>query len=166
MCSQFDIPSPELIVFLSFVVVSLLSTRHQTPVCKRTLQPTYAAKDATFDFPLYLSLAEKLGALEFVVWDKDMLKKDYLGEISLPLDDWFVDRGSDDGVRPFAFEDAKNKVCHFQQSMGNKSSSSKSLIAVFINAAVNQGEHCRDWLSRNQIRLHKCSQHGGSPRIW
>lgn len=84
----------------SFVVASILNSRYQTPVCKKTLHPTYAAKDATFDFPIYLSLADKLGVLELVVWDKDMLlKKDYLGEVSLPLDDWFSDG------RPFSFND-------------------------------------------------------------
>jgi phosphatidylserine decarboxylase len=63
----------------SFVVVSVLNSRQQTPVAKRTLNPTYAAKDATFDFS-YLSLADKLGVVELVVWDKDMLSKEYLGE--------------------------------------------------------------------------------------
>jgi phosphatidylserine decarboxylase len=30
-----------------------------------------------------------------VVWDKDMLTKEYLGEVALPLDDWFrVEEGS------------------------------------------------------------------------
>ena len=26
------------------------------------------------------------------MWDKDILKKDYLGEVAVPLDDWFNDR--------------------------------------------------------------------------
>jgi len=85
------------------VNVSILSTRFQTPVCRRTLCPVFTAKDATFDFPIYLSLAEKLGVLEFVVWDKDMLRKEYLGEYALPLDEWF--RGN-----AFAFDDLDNQV--------------------------------------------------------
>ncbi|KAI9454377.1 phosphatidylserine decarboxylase-domain-containing protein [Lactarius psammicola] len=85
-----------------FVTVSVLSTRFQTPVCKRTLSPVYAAKDATFDFPIYMSLADKLGVLEFVVWDKDMLKKEYMGEHALPLDGWF--KGT-----AFAFDDPDNQ---------------------------------------------------------
>ncbi|KAH9031591.1 phosphatidylserine decarboxylase-domain-containing protein [Lactarius deliciosus] len=85
-----------------FVTVSVLSTRFQTPVCKRTLSPVYAAKDATFDFPIYMSLADKLGVLEFVVWDKDMLKKEYMGEHALPLDEWF--KGT-----AFAFDDPDNQ---------------------------------------------------------
>ncbi|KIM73726.1 hypothetical protein PILCRDRAFT_80830, partial [Piloderma croceum F 1598] len=76
-----------------FVVVSVLSTRLQTPVLKRNTNPVYPPKDATFDFPIYLSLADKLGVVELVVWDKDMLKKEYLGEVALPLDDWFRQEG-------------------------------------------------------------------------
>jgi phosphatidylserine decarboxylase len=85
------------------VNVSILSTRFQTPVCRRTLSPVFTAKDATFDFPIYLSLSEKLGVLEFVVWDKDMLRKEYLGEYALPLDEWF--RGN-----VFAYDDLDNQV--------------------------------------------------------
>ncbi|KXN83931.1 Ras GTPase-activating protein 4 [Leucoagaricus sp. SymC.cos] len=84
-----------------FVAVTVLNARQQTPVAKRTLDPTYNAKDATFDFPLYLSTADKLGALELIVWDKDVLSKDYLGEAALPLENWFVER-------PFAFSDPQN----------------------------------------------------------
>lgn len=83
--------------------VSILSTRFQTHVCRRTLSPVFTAKDATFDFPIYLSLSEKLGVLEFVVWDKDMLRKEYLGEYALPLDEWF--RGN-----VFAYDDLDNQV--------------------------------------------------------
>ncbi|KAF8881364.1 phosphatidylserine decarboxylase-domain-containing protein [Infundibulicybe gibba] len=90
-----------------FVVASILSTRHQTPVSKRTVNPEYAAKDATFDFPIYLSLADHLGVLELVVWDKDMLTKDYLGEVALPLEDWFTDR--EGTPRPYAFDDPASK---------------------------------------------------------
>ena len=87
-----------------FVVISLLGNRHQTAVAKRTLNPAYNPKDATFDFPIHLSLADKLGVVELVVWDKDMLKKDYLGEAWIPLEDWFRDG------RAYAFDDMNNKV--------------------------------------------------------
>jgi len=75
---------------LSFVTLSLLNTRQQTSVVKKNLNPVF---NAVFDFPLYLSLADNLGAIELVVWDKDMLSKDYLGEVALPLEDWFQQRG-------------------------------------------------------------------------
>ena len=84
-----------------------MGTKHQTHVSKRTVNPTYNPKDSTFDFPIYLSLADKLGVVELVVWDKDMLKKDYLGEAWIPLEDWFRDGNA------FAFEDMNNKVCDY-----------------------------------------------------
>ncbi|KAF8957740.1 phosphatidylserine decarboxylase-domain-containing protein [Flammula alnicola] len=90
-----------------FVVISLLNIRQQTPVAKRTLNPIYAAKDATFDFPIYLSLADKLGVIELVVWDKDMLRKEYLGEVAFPLEDWFTDR-IDGKERDFGFDQPGN----------------------------------------------------------
>jgi hypothetical protein len=93
-------------ILYRFVTVTVLSTKHQTPVVKKNLNPEYAPKDATFDFPLYLSVAEKLGAVELVVWDKDMLKKEYLGEASLLLTDWFPSHAG------FGFADAENKVRH------------------------------------------------------
>jgi C2 domain len=65
-------------------------------VSKKTLNPVYPPKDSTFDFPIYLSLADKLGVLELVLWDKDVLKKEYLGEAGLPLEDWF--REGDNGL--------------------------------------------------------------------
>jgi hypothetical protein len=48
------------------------STRNQTPVVKKSLNPSYPADGATFDYPIYLSLAGVVGArgLEAVVWDK------------------------------------------------------------------------------------------------
>ena len=83
--------------------------RHQTPVAKRTLNPVYNPKDATFEFPLYLSLAEKLVGVELVVWDKDMLSKDYLGEVALSLESWFRGEGEEN---VFGFDEPGNKVRH------------------------------------------------------
>ncbi|KAJ7675176.1 phosphatidylserine decarboxylase-domain-containing protein [Mycena rosella] len=88
-----------------FVVASLLRTRVHTPVAKKTLNPLYAAKDATWDLPVYLSAAEALGVLELVVWDKDVLRKDYLGEAGIAVEDWFAGRAK-------AWEDAGNVPFH------------------------------------------------------
>ncbi|KDR72275.1 hypothetical protein GALMADRAFT_74027, partial [Galerina marginata CBS 339.88] len=90
-----------------FVVVSVLNKKDQTPVAKKTVNPVWAAKDATFDFPIYLSLADRLGAVELVVWDKDMLSKDYLGEVAIPLEDWFVDKEGRE--REFGFDQLGNQ---------------------------------------------------------
>ncbi|KAH9007468.1 C2 domain-containing protein [Lactarius deliciosus] len=84
-----------------FVVVSLAGKHFKTPVCRRNLNPEYKPKDATFDFPIYTSLADKLGTLEFVVWDKDMIGKDFLGKYSLPVNQWF--KGA------FAFHETNNQ---------------------------------------------------------
>ncbi|KAJ6518017.1 phosphatidylserine decarboxylase-domain-containing protein [Mycena vitilis] len=73
-----------------FVVASLLHVRHHTPVAKKTVNPVYAPKDATWDFPIYLSVADKLGVVELVVWDKDVIRKDYLGEAGVAVEDWFA----------------------------------------------------------------------------
>jgi len=87
----------------SYVVVSLLRKREKTPYIKATLDPVYPPKDATFEFPVFLSLAETMGALELVVWDKDMFGSDYLGEVALPIQDWFQSQ-------PLLFEDPANEV--------------------------------------------------------
>jgi phosphatidylserine decarboxylase len=73
-----------------------------TPVCKRTYS-------TTFDFPISLSLADELGAVELVVWDKDMTSKDYPAEVSMPLEDWFS--GSHGGATDaYGFDEPNNKV--------------------------------------------------------
>ncbi|KIY68538.1 hypothetical protein CYLTODRAFT_421485 [Cylindrobasidium torrendii FP15055 ss-10] len=72
-----------------FINISLLTARFQTPVIKKTLAPTWADGTATYNIPLFLSVAHELGVLELVVWDKDLLKKDYLGEAGISLEDWF-----------------------------------------------------------------------------
>ncbi|EJD44517.1 hypothetical protein AURDEDRAFT_88100 [Auricularia subglabra TFB-10046 SS5] len=72
-----------------YVVVTFQRQRKKTPVMHKTLDPVYA-KDATFDFPVYQSVVERLGTLlELVVWDKDLLGKDYLAELPLACASWF-----------------------------------------------------------------------------
>lgn len=78
----------------SYVTLSLPPTPPtQTPVIKRSLNPHFPAAGSTFDFPLYASLAEsglyRGRGLEVVVWDKDIVKKDYMGEVAVPLAQWF-----------------------------------------------------------------------------
>ncbi|ORY24008.1 phosphatidylserine decarboxylase-domain-containing protein [Naematelia encephala] len=67
------------------------ATRSSTPVVKKSLNPTFPANGSTFDFPLYLSLAGMVGGrgLEGVIWDKDLMRKEYMGEFSVPMDEWF-----------------------------------------------------------------------------
>ena len=78
-------------------------------MCKRNLDPVYAPKDATFEFPIFMSLVDGLdglGALnlKFVVWDKDFIGKDFLGQKVLPVNEWFKETA-------FDFDDQRNQVC-------------------------------------------------------
>ena len=49
------------------------------------------------------------------MWDKDMLTKEYLGEVALPLDDWF--RGEEGSA--LAFDDPANQVRSRTQVCGS-----------------------------------------------
>ncbi|KAH9016594.1 C2 domain-containing protein [Lactarius hengduanensis] len=87
-----------------FVIVSILEKQSSTPVCKRSLNPVYKQKDATFDFPIHISesLLNTLGTLDFAVWDHDTIRNDFLGKCSLPVHQWI--RGT-----AFAFNDRNNQ---------------------------------------------------------
>jgi phosphatidylserine decarboxylase len=91
----------------------VLNKKYTTPVSKRTTHPVYAPEDATFDFPIYLSLADHLGVLELVVWDKQTLTKEYLGEVSIPLEDWFCDKDKDgkDKEKMYGSDQPGNEAC-------------------------------------------------------
>lgn len=98
-----------MLIYNRYVSATFGRQRFTTPVSKKTVNPTYAASDATFDFPIYLSLADNLGGLELIVWDKDLIKKDYLGEVSLSLDEWFKPAESEKG-EGLAFDSEFNFV--------------------------------------------------------
>ncbi|KAH7100945.1 hypothetical protein BKA62DRAFT_619360 [Auriculariales sp. MPI-PUGE-AT-0066] len=92
-----------------YVAVTVARQRQKTPVSPKTLAPTYDPKSATFDFPLYATVLQKVGSLlELVVWDKDVIGKDYLGELAVPAGEWFAHNG---GIKPFA--SPGNKVRDF-----------------------------------------------------
>ncbi|KAK1236441.1 phosphatidylserine decarboxylase [Marasmius sp. AFHP31] len=69
-----------------FVTVTLGLASFKTPVA-RTPNPIFNVKDTTFDFTISNTAAP--GKLKFVVWDQDWLGKDYLGEATLGVEDWF-----------------------------------------------------------------------------
>ncbi|KAH7100949.1 C2 domain-containing protein [Auriculariales sp. MPI-PUGE-AT-0066] len=92
-----------------YVVLIFARQRQKTPVISKTLTPVYDPKTATFDFPMYASVLEKVGSLvEVVVWDKDVIGKDYLGELALPACDWFKYNGGAKG-----FNSPTNKAYDF-----------------------------------------------------
>lgn len=70
-----------LILVFRFIVVNPLNSR----ISKRTLNPPYSAKDATFDFRIFLLPANRPGVIDLVVWDKDVLKKVNLDEVAVPV---------------------------------------------------------------------------------
>lgn len=134
------------LLFASFVVVSLLNTRHQTSVSKRTSNPEY--KDAPFDFALYVSLADRLGALEIVVWDKDsVLRKEYLGEVALPLEDWFREESG------FGFYDERNKVLPSHLLLFRLILTLFAMVAALRNARIHPRDHTPFWYRPAQGRL-------------
>ncbi|WVW78263.1 phosphatidylserine decarboxylase [Kwoniella bestiolae CBS 10118] len=67
------------------------SSRHSTKVIKKSLDPTFPPESSTFDFPIYLSLTGVIGGrgIECVLWDKDLMRKEYMGELTIPVDKWF-----------------------------------------------------------------------------
>ncbi|KAI0073153.1 hypothetical protein K474DRAFT_1686324 [Panus rudis PR-1116 ss-1] len=116
-----------------FVVVTVLGKHQETPAVKRTLNPSWNAKDATFEFPLYLSLADRLGVLELVIWDKDFIKKDYIGEVSIPLEDWFKDDNA------FGFDDPANKPLTLNVVSTRTSTPASGTITVKLGFEHPQG---------------------------
>ncbi|KAF9029454.1 hypothetical protein BDZ89DRAFT_1101522 [Hymenopellis radicata] len=69
-----------------FILLTLLTTRFTTPVIKKSLTPTW------------------LRAPRPCCLDKDMIKKDYLGEVSVAVSDWF----GKEQERAFGFTDSNN----------------------------------------------------------
>ncbi|KAG8922083.1 hypothetical protein FRC02_012151, partial [Tulasnella sp. 418] len=52
----------------------------------------------------------RIGALQFVVWDKDIVGKDYLGELAIPLDELFKNHEPSPAL---SFDDPRNKEYSF-----------------------------------------------------
>lgn len=104
-----DLPLSLLpLLYCSFVVVSILGKEFKTPVCKRNLNPIYKPEDATFEFPIYVSVHQAvkklgIGTLKFDV--KDKIRSNFMGKYELPVDHWF--KGT-----AFAFDDPNNQVCY------------------------------------------------------
>ncbi|BEJ14342.1 hypothetical protein CspHIS471_0401090 [Cutaneotrichosporon sp. HIS471] len=75
-----------------FVTMTMApATRFTTSVVKRTLNPSFPPASSTFDYPIFLSLAAAIGGrgLEAVMWDKDVIRKEYMGEFNVGAEHWF-----------------------------------------------------------------------------
>lgn len=125
------------------VVVSLLNNRHHTPVLKRTPNPVYSSKDSTFDFPIYLSLADRLGSVELVVWDRDTLKlkKEYVGEVALTLESWFRDGDGDLLVNGLCFSDETNQPRSVNLVSTRANTHASGVAIVKLGFVVPPGAH-------------------------
>ncbi|GAW10495.1 phosphatidylserine decarboxylase [Lentinula edodes] len=137
-------------------------TRHSTPVSKRTLNPTFPAAQSTFDFPIYLSLADRLGVLEVVVWDKDyfgvekigMGRKEYLGEVGISLEDWFSIREPGEQLRALGWFEEGNTT--FSLSLASTRSNTNAQGSVqlkigFVEAPKHQAHHQRFSLAKETV---------------
>ncbi|KAJ4490689.1 hypothetical protein J3R30DRAFT_3278261, partial [Lentinula aciculospora] len=129
-------------------------TRHSTPVSKRTLNPTFPAAQSTFDFPIYLSLADRLGVLEVVVWDKDyfgvekigMGRKEYLGEVGLSLEDWFSIREPGDPVRTLGWDEEGNTPFSIPLASTRSNTHAQGTVQLkigFVETSKHQAHHQR-----------------------
>ena len=99
-----------------------LHVQTTTPTASKTLNPVWvaggesgavdgAAGEAKLEVKVYDSLAFGRERIEIVGWDRDRVGSEYLGEISLGLEDWWGPRRDwHDGVPPYGFYDDMNKV--------------------------------------------------------
>ncbi|KAJ3850458.1 phosphatidylserine decarboxylase-domain-containing protein [Lentinula lateritia] len=130
-------------------------TRHSTPVSKRTLNPTFPAAQSTFDFPIYLSLADRLGVLEVVVWDKDyfgvekigMARKEYLGEVGISLEDWFSLREPGEQLRALGWFEEGNTTFSLSLASTRSNTNARGSVQLkigFVEAPKHQAHHQRE----------------------
>ncbi|KAG8879321.1 hypothetical protein FRB98_005717 [Tulasnella sp. 332] len=116
--------------------------RHTTPVVKRNLNPEYNSKDATFEFSLYRSTIGNVGALQFVIWDKDLMSKDYLGETALSFEDLFKHQ---EPSPAYAFDDLRNTVFAVSIESTRKKTSAQGALRLKIGYAPVDKEVVPDY---------------------
>ena len=123
----------------SFVVVSFLGEEFKTPVCKRTVNPVYAPKDVTFEFPIHkwLEYGFYHHILRFTVLDKGMFGKDLLGQQELSATQWFKSTA-------IAFEDPDNKVYPFAVKIrfGILTTASQPIHVPLISTTIRERSIC------------------------
>ncbi|KAK4048980.1 phosphatidylserine decarboxylase [Microbotryomycetes sp. JL221] len=75
-----------------FVVIRFGSTRVTSPTVQKTLNPVWSSStgaQAILQCPVYDITSLSVERIEVVAWDKDKIGKEYLGEISLGVQDYF-----------------------------------------------------------------------------
>ncbi|TIC11746.1 hypothetical protein E3Q14_02147 [Wallemia mellicola] len=113
-----------------FVDINYGLLRLSTPCVKKTLNPVWDANDATFDISLFRSTVANIAQLEFVAWDKDTIGKDYLGECSLYLDDWFPKLKEGEPFRAVQWSDHLNNVRTLQVKSARKNNNATGVLNV------------------------------------
>ena len=72
-----------------------------------------------------------MGALELIVWDRDIIGRDYLGEVALPVQYWFQSE-------PLLFDDPMNEVCPEFNSSGGVGASLCAINYSYHHLSLSQ----------------------------
>ncbi|KDR76842.1 hypothetical protein GALMADRAFT_210687 [Galerina marginata CBS 339.88] len=128
----------------SFVVVSVLNRKSTTPVARGTVNPSYAAKDATFHFPI--NPVDQYGVVELVVWNKERLTNKYLGEVAISLADFFESDDSDrkEKEKPYEFYDPGNEPFRLDLFSTRENTPSAGSIQIKLGVALNHDLNSRN----------------------
>ena len=101
-----------------FLVLRYADKRVTSPTVQKSLNPVWGAGGESIEgvggeAKLETEVWEgRVGqAIEIVVWDRDRVGKQYLGEVNLRIEDWWGEPSSwKDGTPPVGVHDADNKV--------------------------------------------------------
>ena len=98
-----------------FLSIVFDRTRVVTPTCLKTLNPVWGvgggAGEAKLEKIIYSNELIASQRAEIVVWDKDRLGKEYMGEVSILIGDiWNGEAKSDHYTAPLGFYDPANVV--------------------------------------------------------
>ncbi|GAA6054109.1 hypothetical protein NBRC10513_006125 [Rhodotorula toruloides] len=143
-----------------YLVIRFGPHRITSPVVPKTLNPVWGAGgetgslegvggEAKLELKLFDCLALGYERVEIVCYDKDRLGSEYMGELSLGLEDWW---GSDakkwkDEKPPVGFHDSENEpIWHTLRSSRSRSSVSGQLLVQigFLPAATTSSRKLSD----------------------
>ncbi|GAA6036505.1 hypothetical protein JCM8097_003538 [Rhodosporidiobolus ruineniae] len=125
-----------------YVVIRYGAARVTSPTVPKSLNPVWGTVDpssssvegvageAKLELPVFDSLALGRERIEIVCWDRDRVGSEYLGELSLGLEDWWGSMKEwKEGKPPVGFYDDDNKpVWHTLRSSRSRSAVSGELL--------------------------------------